>query len=233
MPVAVKSRAPFVVYARSCRGADAVLAAEPGCYRPAVAVASKPPEGDVRQRLHRRSGMAGQRAAQPQRTLDARPDHGRLVAARTDLTVNSRPAAVTAIKAFHTLAWLSIESCVVYVLYTGMVGRTDRRAGIAAAVVAGETLVFAGNGFRCPLTELATRYGAEAGSVTDIYLPKWFAHSIPAIHAPLLVLMAYLHVRNYRRGRRVRPLGRRGAAATRARAAPARASAAASRVGQR
>lgn len=120
-------------------------------------------------------------------------------AARTVLTATPRPAAVATIKAVHTLAWLSIESCVVFVLCAGFAGRTDKRVGIAAAVVAGESLVFAGNGFRCPLTELAKRYGAESGSVTDIYLPDWFAHNIPAIHTPLLVLMTYLHVRNHRR----------------------------------
>ena len=76
--------------------------------------------------------------------------------------MSSRPAAVTAIKVFHTLAWLSIESCVVYVLYAGFAGRTDKRVGMAAAVVAGESLVFACNGFRCPLTTLAKRYGAES-----------------------------------------------------------------------
>ena len=42
-----------------------------------------------------------------------------------------------------------------YVLYEGFAGRSDRRAAIAAAVVAGESLVFAANGFRCPLTEIA------------------------------------------------------------------------------
>ncbi|WP_286132620.1 hypothetical protein [Arthrobacter sp. OY3WO11] len=110
-------------------------------------------------------------------------------------------AAVVAIKAVHTLAWLSIESCVVYLLITGLAGRTDKRVGLAAAVVTTETLVFAGNGFRCPLTGLAKRYGAESGSVTDIYLPRWFAHNLPAIHTPLLVLMAYLHLKNLRRGR--------------------------------
>jgi hypothetical protein len=112
-----------------------------------------------------------------------------------------RPAAVAAIKTIHTLAWLSIESCVLYVLYAGFAGRTDKRVGIAASVVAAETLVFAGNGLRCPLTELAERYGAQSGSVTDIYLPKWFAHNMPAIHAPLLVLMTYLHAQNLRRSR--------------------------------
>jgi hypothetical protein len=116
--------------------------------------------------------------------------------ASTQVAVRPRPTVVAAIKVFHTLAWLTIESCVAYVLWAGFAGRSDRRVGVAAAVVAGETLVFAGNGFRCPLTGLAERYGAEHGSVTDIYLPKWFAHNMPAIHAPLLMLMAYLHARN-------------------------------------
>jgi hypothetical protein len=74
---------------------------------------------------------------------------------------------------------MSIESCVLYVLCAGFAGRTDKRAGIAGAIVAGETLVVAANGFRCPLTALAERYGARNGSGTDIYLPKWFAHNMP------------------------------------------------------
>jgi len=121
-----------------------------------------------------------------------------------------RPAVVAGIKALHTLAWGSIESCVLYVLYAGLRGHTDRRVGIAGGVVAGEVLVFAGNGFRCPLTELAERYGAPSGSVTDIYLPKWFAHNLPAIHTPLLVLMTYLHARNLRRSRQAPGTGSAG-----------------------
>lgn len=117
---------------------------------------------------------------------------GRTAAAR------ARPAVVAAIKSVHTLAWVSIESCVLYVLYAGLARRTDARAAVAGAVVAGETFVFAANGFRCPLTGLAERYGGGSGSVTDIYLPKWFAHNLPAIHTPLLVLIAYLHARNLR-----------------------------------
>jgi hypothetical protein len=96
---------------------------------------------------------------------------------------------------------LSIESCVLYVLYAGLRGHTDGRAGIAGGIAAGEVMVFAGNGFRCPLTGLAELYGASSGFVTDIYLPQWFAHNMPAIHTPLLVLMTYLHTRNLRRSR--------------------------------
>ncbi len=88
----------------------------------------------------------------------------------------------------------------IYVLYAGFAGRSDRRAGIAAGVVAAETLLFAGNGFRCPLTQVAERLGAEHGSVTDIYLPRWFARNLPDIHVPLICLAGYLHARNLRTG---------------------------------
>ena len=68
--------------------------------------------------------------------------------------------------------------------------RSDRRVGVAE-----ETLVFADNVFRCPLMGLVERYGTEHGPVTDICLPKRFAHNMPAIHAPLLVAVAYLPAR--------------------------------------
>jgi hypothetical protein len=119
-------------------------------------------------------------------------------------TAGGSPAALRAIKAFHTLAWFSIEACMVYVLYAGFARRSDRCAGIAAAVVAAETVIFAGNGFRCPLTQVAERLGAEHGSITDIYLPGWFARNLPAIHVPLIGLAGFLHMRNLRTRRRRR-----------------------------
>ena len=105
------------------------------------------------------------------------------------------------IRGVHTAAWFSIESCVGYLLWAGATGRSDRRSGAAAAVVTGECLDFAGAGFRCPLTGLAERAGATSGSVTDIYLPAWFARNLPAIHVPSLVLIGWLHGRTrHRRG---------------------------------
>ena len=69
---------------------------------------------------------------------------------------------------------------------------------MAAGVVAGESLIFVGNRCRCPLTQLAERLGAEQASVTDTYLPDWFARNMPAIHVPLIALAAALHARNVR-----------------------------------
>jgi hypothetical protein len=101
-----------------------------------------------------------------------------------------------AVKVFHTLAWFSIEACMLYVLYSDLRGRSDRRAGIAASVVALETLVFAANGFHCPLTAVARNLGDSTGSVTDIYLPHWLARNLPAIHVPLIIIAVGLHWRN-------------------------------------
>ena len=112
---------------------------------------------------------------------------------------SSRRTALTVIKLIHTVAWFSIESCMAYVLWTGFRRRSGRGAAVAAAVVASETLVFAANGFRCPLTQVAERVGLEDGSVTDIYLPRWLAHNLPAIHVPIILLAGYLHGRNLRR----------------------------------
>jgi hypothetical protein len=89
-----------------------------------------------------------------------------------------------------------------YLLWSGACGRSDRRAAGAAAVVAGECLVFAAEGFRCPLTTLAEHAGAGDGSVTDIYLPDWLARNLPAIHVPLLILIGWLHRRALRLGGR-------------------------------
>ncbi len=112
-----------------------------------------------------------------------------------------RRVTLVAIKLVHTFAWFSIESCMLYVLWTGFRRRSERSVAIAAGVVASETLIFAANGFRCPLTLVAERVGAERGSVTDLYLPDWFARNLPAIHVPLIMLAGYLHYRNERGSR--------------------------------
>ena len=58
-------------------------------------------------------------------------------------------------------------------------------------MVGSGSLAFAANGFRYPLTQVAERIDAERGSVTDIYLPRWFAHTLPAIRVPLILLVGY------------------------------------------
>ncbi len=110
----------------------------------------------------------------------------------------ARPAALAAVKATHTAIWFSIEAAMLYVIGAGFARCSDRSVAIAAGIVAAETAVFLGNGARCPLTRVAESLGADQGSVTDIYLPRWLARYLPAIHVPLIALAVCLHTRNLR-----------------------------------
>jgi hypothetical protein len=107
-----------------------------------------------------------------------------------------RPSfTLAAVKAFHTVIWFTIEFAVLYLLYTGIRRKKGPAVTVAASIVALESAVFLGNGARCPLTSVAESLGDEHGSVTDIYLPRWLAKSLPVIHIPLLVLIVWLHRR--------------------------------------
>jgi hypothetical protein len=114
----------------------------------------------------------------------------------SQLPDRDRARALAAVKGFHTAAFFSIGGCLAYLLYSGLTKRSDRRAAIAAAVVAAETLIYVGNGMRCPLTEVAERLGAESGSVSDIYLPDWAVSHLAEITAPIFAEAIVLHGRN-------------------------------------
>ena len=113
--------------------------------------------------------------------------------------MDQRSLMLRAVKTLHTVAWLVIEACMAYVLYAGITGRNDRKTRAAAVVVAGESLIFAGTGFQCPLTVVAKNLGDGSGSVTDIYLPRWLANILPGLHVPLILVAVLLHWRNCRK----------------------------------
>jgi hypothetical protein len=92
-----------------------------------------------------------------------------------------------AVKAVHTAVFAAVAASVIAVAWDGLRQRPNRRTLAAATVALGETAVFVGNGFTCPLTPLAERLGAERGSVTDIYLPAWFARRLPLIAGSALL----------------------------------------------
>jgi len=116
-----------------------------------------------------------------------------------DLPSWARSPALFGVKAVHSIAFFVIQSAICYLVYAGFRRQTDRRAAIAAAIATGETLIYAGNGFRCPLTGLAEDLGAARGAVTDIFLPRWLASNIARIYGPLFVLALVLHARNVMR----------------------------------
>ena len=79
---------------------------------------------------------------------------------------------LTLIRAVHTTIYLVMAVSTFVLVYAGLTGAQGTWLWIALLLLVVETLVFVGNGMKCPLTGLAVRYGAEKGYVFDTFLPE-------------------------------------------------------------
>jgi hypothetical protein len=96
--------------------------------------------------------------------------------------------ALFLIKSFHTLIFFVFSACVACVVYSGVRGRNTRWTWISMAAIFGEGCVLIANGWRCPLTVLAERVGAQNGAVSDIFLPAWLSDRIFPICGTLFMV---------------------------------------------
>jgi hypothetical protein len=85
---------------------------------------------------------------------------------------------IAQIKFVHTLIFWILSLCVLYSLFSGIADRITSWTWVAVGLVLIESIILIISGWTCPLTLLAERLGAERGSVSDIFLPKWFADRI-------------------------------------------------------
>jgi hypothetical protein len=92
--------------------------------------------------------------------------------------LNAVKITIFQIKLAHTIIFWLLSACVVYALYSGIVGDITLWTWIAVGLLFAEGVVLIISGWTCPLTLLAERQGATRGSVADIFLPKWFADRI-------------------------------------------------------
>lgn len=83
---------------------------------------------------------------------------------------SNKPLAV--VRAIHTAIYVVMASSTVALVYAGVTGASGWWLAAAIVLLAIETVVFVGNGFRCPLTALAVKYGAEKGYAFDTFLPE-------------------------------------------------------------
>ena len=108
---------------------------------------------------------------------------------------SANPAWLTAIKAAHTIVWAFFVACVLEIPIAAWRGE-HHVAGWMTAVVTGEVLVLAVNGWRCPMTSVAGRFTTERRENFDIYLPVWLAKHNKLIFGALYVggvLFALVH----------------------------------------
>ena len=87
---------------------------------------------------------------------------------------SQKPAVLTAIKVTHTVVWAFFVACIVAIPFAALRGAHGTAAWFAA-IVAMEVIVLAVNGWRCPLTAIASRYTDERRDNFDIFLPIWLA----------------------------------------------------------
>jgi hypothetical protein len=110
-----------------------------------------------------------------------------------------RQRTLAIIKAVHTAIFVSISAAVALTVWDGLRGRPTRRTAIAGGVVLGESLVYVSNNQVCPLTPLAEEFGAERGSVVDLYLPATVARQIPLVAGSSAALALLLNLRALRK----------------------------------
>jgi hypothetical protein len=82
------------------------------------------------------------------------------------------PERLSLIRAIHTAIYIVMAASTFVLVYAGITGATGMWLWVALALLAVETAVFTGFGFKCPLSALAVRYGARTGHVFDTFLPE-------------------------------------------------------------
>ena len=92
------------------------------------------------------------------------------------------------LKFIHSAIFIIMVVCLFYILYCAIARRYDWTLLAALGFIFLEGLVLAINRFRCPLTTLAERWGADHGAITDIFLPGWLARNTFKISTVMVII---------------------------------------------
>jgi len=104
-------------------------------------------------------------------------------------------------KLAHTLIFFFASGCIAYIFYCGMVGRTSRYLVASVAIVFAIGVIYAVNGFECPLATLVHQLAGRR-DVPDIFFPDWFANKIMPVSTVLYIVGVVLVSRNLYRDRK-------------------------------
>jgi hypothetical protein len=104
-------------------------------------------------------------------------------------------------KLAHTLIFFFASGCILYVVYCGIVGKTNRYLWVSIGIVSAIGVTYAVNGFECPLATLVHRLAGRR-DVSDIFFPDWFANEIMPVSTVIYLMGAMLVSRNLCRDRK-------------------------------
>ena len=95
---------------------------------------------------------------------------------------------IFAVKLIHSIIFFFMVSCLGYILSCAIAGRYDWTLLVALGAICLEGLVLLLNKGRCPFTNLAEKYGAANGTVTDLFLPMWCARHTFKISTVVVII---------------------------------------------
>ena len=98
----------------------------------------------------------------------------------------SRSPALIAVKLVHTIAWAFFAGCILGIPVASWYGHHAAAAWLIGIVMI-EVAILVANGWRCPLTSLASRFTDDRHDNFDIYLPEWLARHNKLIFGTLYV----------------------------------------------
>ena len=102
--------------------------------------------------------------------------------------------SITFIKTIHTLLFVFMIIVVGIVFFTLLLDKISYLTWIGIGFILLEGFILIINGWKCPLTAYAEKLGAQDGSVTDIFLPKFIAERMFEIFGIMGVICLILLV---------------------------------------
>ncbi len=102
-------------------------------------------------------------------------------------TVDVPSAALVLVKIIHTIAWAFFAGCILAIPVVSWRGNHTAAAWLTA-IVFFEVAILVINGWRCPLTSLASRFTDDRRDNFDIYLPAWLARHNKLIFGTLFCI---------------------------------------------
>jgi hypothetical protein len=103
---------------------------------------------------------------------------------------------LTLIRSVHTAIYIILAASVCLLLFAAITAYAGPLVIAAAMAVAAETIVFTANGFKCPLTGLARKYGAEEdkGYVFDTVFPVRITRLTFGVFGTMLALAGLIYI---------------------------------------
>ncbi|MBZ0302283.1 MAG: hypothetical protein K8J31_21220 [Anaerolineae bacterium] len=105
------------------------------------------------------------------------------------------------IKTFHTAVFVFMCGCILYIWIAGLNRIYDWTLALALGAIVLEGVVWWSFGRKCPLTDLARKYGDVSGNdwLADMFLPRWASDKIVPVSSLFVVIGLVILLVNYPR----------------------------------